>query len=155
MTRRDARPIRTPNGVAVRPPVLITGATGRVGRVVVDLLIEAGVPVRVLTHRPEAAATLPANVEVVAGDVTVPESLAAGLAGAVRRDRRPTSAGAPAPCDRRPCDGADSMRRRRWAGRAGRVGLAASAASPHGWPQAVGGGGAGGSYGNQLGQVGE
>jgi uncharacterized protein YbjT (DUF2867 family) len=63
------------------PPVLVTGATGRVGRVVVDLLIDAGVPVRALTHRSEAAATLPANVEVVTGDVTVPESLDAGLRG--------------------------------------------------------------------------
>ena len=52
------------------PPVLVTGATGRVGRVVVDLLIDAGVPVRALTHRAEAAATLPANVEVVTGDLT-------------------------------------------------------------------------------------
>ena len=42
--------------------MLVTGATGRVGRVVVDLLIDAGVPVRALTHRSEAAATLPANV---------------------------------------------------------------------------------------------
>jgi uncharacterized protein YbjT (DUF2867 family) len=57
------------------PPVLVTGATGRVGRAVVDLLIDAGVPVRALTRRPEAAATLPANVEVVTGDLTVPESL--------------------------------------------------------------------------------
>jgi NAD(P)H-binding len=63
------------------PPVLVTGATGRVGRVVVDLLIDAGVPVRALTHRAEAAATLPANVEVVTGDLTVPESLDAGLRG--------------------------------------------------------------------------
>jgi uncharacterized protein YbjT (DUF2867 family) len=63
------------------PPVLVTGATGRVGRVVVDLLIDAGVPVRALTHRPEAAATLPANVDVVTGDLTVPESLDAGLRG--------------------------------------------------------------------------
>src|SRR5207244_12426628 len=63
------------------PPVLVTGATGRVGRVVVDLLIDAGVPVRALTHRSEAAATLPANVEVVTGDLTVPESLDAGLRG--------------------------------------------------------------------------
>ena len=61
------------------PPVLVTGATGRVGRVVVDLLIDAGVPVRALTHRSETAATLPANVEVVTGDLTVPESLDAGL----------------------------------------------------------------------------
>src|SRR3954451_7558405 len=63
------------------PPVLVTGATGRVGRLVVDLLVDAGVPVRALTHRPEAAATLPAGVEVVTGDLTVPESLDRGLAG--------------------------------------------------------------------------
>jgi uncharacterized protein YbjT (DUF2867 family) len=63
------------------PPVLVTGATGRVGRVVVDLLTAAGVPVRALTHRSEAAPTLPPNVEVVAGDLTVPESLDAGLQG--------------------------------------------------------------------------
>ena len=63
------------------PPVLVTGATGRVGRVVIDLLIDAGVPVRALTHRSEAAATLPADVEVVTGDLTVPESLDAGLRG--------------------------------------------------------------------------
>ena len=63
------------------PPVLVTGATGRVGRAVVGLLIDAGVPVRALTHRSEAAAALPANVEVVTGDLTVPESLDAGLRG--------------------------------------------------------------------------
>ena len=63
------------------PPVLVTGATGRVGRVVVDLLADAGLPVRALTHRPEAAATLPADVEVVTGDLTVPESLDAALRG--------------------------------------------------------------------------
>src|SRR5204862_1223065 len=63
------------------PPVLVTGATGRVGRAVVDLLIAAGVPVRALTHRSEAATTLPANVEVVTGDLTVPGSLDAGLRG--------------------------------------------------------------------------
>ena len=63
------------------PPVLVTGATGRVGRSVVDLLLDAGVPVRALTRRPEAAATLPANVDVVTGDLTVPESLDAALRG--------------------------------------------------------------------------
>ncbi|MEU4335352.1 NAD(P)H-binding protein [Micromonospora lupini] len=57
------------------PPVLVTGATGRVGRGVVDLLTDAGVPVRALVRRPETAATLPANVEIVTGDLTVPESL--------------------------------------------------------------------------------
>ena len=61
--------------------MLVTGATGRVGRVVVDLLIAAGVPVRALIRRSEAAATLPANVEVAHGDLTVPESLDAALKG--------------------------------------------------------------------------
>ena len=61
-------------------PVLVTGATGRVGRVVVDQLLGAGVPVRALTRRP-AAAGLPAAVEVVSGDLTVPESLDVGLQG--------------------------------------------------------------------------
>jgi uncharacterized protein YbjT (DUF2867 family) len=35
--------------------VLVTGATGRVGRAVVGSLTAAGVPVRALTRRPEAA----------------------------------------------------------------------------------------------------
>lgn len=68
----------TVNGV---PPVLVTGATGRVGRAVVDLLLEAGVPVRALTHRSEAVATLPASVEVVTGDLTVPETLDGAFRG--------------------------------------------------------------------------
>ena len=63
------------------PVVLVTGATGRVGRAVVDLLIDAGVPVRALTHRSEATAALPANVEVVTGDLTVQGSLDAALRG--------------------------------------------------------------------------
>jgi len=62
-------------------PILVTGATGRVGRVVVDQLLAAGVPVRALTRRP-AEAALPPAVEVVAGDLTVPESLDAALQGA-------------------------------------------------------------------------
>lgn len=61
------------------PTVLVTGATGRVGRAVVDLLLDAAVPVRALTRRPEDAATLPASIEVVTGDLTEPESLDAGL----------------------------------------------------------------------------
>jgi uncharacterized protein YbjT (DUF2867 family) len=79
-----AAPERSSLGERMRtrvPRVLVTGATGRVGRLVVDRLVDAGVPVRALTHRSEAAATLPANVEVVTGDLTVPESLDLGLRG--------------------------------------------------------------------------
>lgn len=60
--------------------VLVTGATGRVGRLVVDELIQAGARVRSLTRQPERAA-LPANVEVATGDLTVPSSLDAALRG--------------------------------------------------------------------------
>ena len=60
----------------------MTGATGRVGRLVVDELLRAGATVRALTRRPEHAA-LPAGVEVVAGDLTVPASLDPALEGAV------------------------------------------------------------------------
>src|SRR5258708_7012665 len=63
------------------PPVLVTGATGRVGRGVVDLLIDAGVPVRALTDRPEAAGILPGQVEGVPGDLTLAASLEAGVRG--------------------------------------------------------------------------
>ena len=55
-------------------PVLVIGATGRIGRLVVAELQNAGVPVRALTRRP-ANAALPATVDVVAGDLTVPASL--------------------------------------------------------------------------------
>jgi uncharacterized protein YbjT (DUF2867 family) len=62
-------------------PVLVTGATGRVGRAVVDLLVEGGVSVRALTRGSEADAALPANVEVVTGDLTEPASLEPALDG--------------------------------------------------------------------------
>jgi uncharacterized protein YbjT (DUF2867 family) len=60
--------------------ILVIGATGRVGREVVGELLAAGQPVRALTRRPEEAG-LPAGVEVVAGDLTAPESLDACLQG--------------------------------------------------------------------------
>ena len=62
-------------------PILVTGATGRVGRLVVDELLRAGAPVRALTRRPDSA-SLPAAVDVVAGDLTDPSSLDAALDGA-------------------------------------------------------------------------
>jgi uncharacterized protein YbjT (DUF2867 family) len=63
-----------------RSVVLVTGATGRIGRLVVNEILRAGVPVRALTRRPENAA-LPDRVEVVGGDFTAPESLDAALLG--------------------------------------------------------------------------
>jgi uncharacterized protein YbjT (DUF2867 family) len=65
---------------SLRAPVLIVGATGRIGRAVVDALLQADVPVRALTRRP-ASAELPAGVEAVAGDLTVPASLDDALDG--------------------------------------------------------------------------
>jgi len=58
----------------------VSGATGRVGRLVVDELLSAGVPVRALTRRPQNAA-LPAGAKVVAGDLTDPASLDEALEG--------------------------------------------------------------------------
>ena len=62
-------------------PILVTGATGRVGRLVVDELLRAGTSVRALTRKRDSA-NLPADVEVVAGDLTDPASLDAALDGA-------------------------------------------------------------------------
>lgn len=60
--------------------ILVTGATGLVGRQVVDHLLAAGVTVRALTRDP-AAAALPAQVEVVQGDLTEPATVAPALDG--------------------------------------------------------------------------
>ncbi|RJQ82296.1 NAD-dependent epimerase/dehydratase family protein [Pseudonocardiaceae bacterium YIM PH 21723] len=57
--------------------VLVTGATGNVGRHVVDLLLGAGESVRAVTRRPDSAG-LPDGVDVRGGDL----SDAAGLADA-------------------------------------------------------------------------
>jgi uncharacterized protein YbjT (DUF2867 family) len=63
--------------------VLVSGATGNVGRRVVDRLLAAGAPVRALTRQPETAG-LPAGVEVVGGGLTEPDALAKALAGVDR-----------------------------------------------------------------------
>lgn len=60
--------------------ILVTGATGTVGRLVVDELLPAGQQVRALTRNP-AKAGLPEGVEVVAGDLARPETLAAAFDG--------------------------------------------------------------------------
>ena len=63
--------------------VLVTGATGNVGRHVVDMLLDADVDVRALTRRPSVA-RLPAMAEVCQGDLYRPSSLADALRGVDR-----------------------------------------------------------------------
>lgn len=60
--------------------ILVTGATGTVGRQVVRQLLLAGVLVRAMTRNP-ATANLPDGVEVVQGDLALPETLSAALEG--------------------------------------------------------------------------
>ncbi|MGI5193571.1 NAD(P)H-binding protein [Streptomyces sp. CA-288835] len=60
--------------------ILVTGATGTVGRQVVAELLARGHAVRALT-RDAATANLPADVEVVQGDLTEPDSLIPALEG--------------------------------------------------------------------------
>ncbi|AGA27237.1 SDR family oxidoreductase [Singulisphaera acidiphila] len=59
--------------------ILVTGATGNVGRRVVSDLLRTGARVRALTRNPDTA-NLPAGVEVVRGDLSVPRSLDGCLA---------------------------------------------------------------------------
>jgi uncharacterized protein YbjT (DUF2867 family) len=54
--------------------ILVVGGTGNVGRQVVHQLASAGADFRAMTRNPEAA-DLPPQVEVVRGDLTVPETL--------------------------------------------------------------------------------
>lgn len=60
--------------------ILVTGATGNVGRHVVDGLLANGVQVRALVRNPSLAG-LPPEVELVQGDLTDPESVSAAVDG--------------------------------------------------------------------------
>jgi uncharacterized protein YbjT (DUF2867 family) len=60
--------------------VLVTGATGQIGSEVVSQLHGAGCRVRAMTRNPPSA-NLPADVEVVRGDLTAPGTLDACLQG--------------------------------------------------------------------------
>ncbi len=61
--------------------ILVTGATGIVGREVVRQLLAAGRDVRVLTRDPARAAGFGGAVEVVTGDLGRPDTLDAALTG--------------------------------------------------------------------------
>jgi uncharacterized protein YbjT (DUF2867 family) len=54
--------------------ILVIGATGNVGRQVVSQLLATNVRVRALARNPDSA-NLPAQVEIVRGDLTIPATL--------------------------------------------------------------------------------
>lgn len=60
--------------------ILVTGATGRVGRHVVEQLVNRGAKVRVLTRNP-AKTNVPAGVEIAKGDLLDIEALRAAFDG--------------------------------------------------------------------------
>ncbi|WP_406316531.1 NAD(P)H-binding protein [Streptosporangium sp. NBC_01639] len=60
--------------------ILVTGATGTVGRPLVGVLAGEGVKVRAVTRDPQAAG-LPTGVEVVVGDPSRPDTMSAVLEG--------------------------------------------------------------------------
>jgi uncharacterized protein YbjT (DUF2867 family) len=70
-----------PAAAAAAGPVVVAGAGGRTGRLVVRELVAAGVRVRALVRDP-AGARFPAGVEVLAADARDPGTLAAPLTGA-------------------------------------------------------------------------
>ena len=78
--------------------ILVTGATGNVGRQVVSQLLRRGTHVRALTRNPQSAG-LPHEVDVVRGDLAFPETLdavAEGAEAAFLLWRLPTTDTAPA-----------------------------------------------------------
>ena len=71
------------------PPILVTGAAGRVGgvgRAVVELLRQRGLPVRALVHRDDdrAAPLRAMGAEVMVGDLTRIEDVSRALDGVAR-----------------------------------------------------------------------
>ena len=60
--------------------MLVTGATGTVGRQTVSQLLGAGAAVRALTRHTDAA-RLPGDVDVVGGDLSDPDTVASALEG--------------------------------------------------------------------------
>jgi len=69
-----------------RPKILVAGATGRTGAVVVSELLEAGYPVRALVRRQDerSAALRARGVEIAVGNMTDVERVAAAMQGVQR-----------------------------------------------------------------------
>jgi uncharacterized protein YbjT (DUF2867 family) len=72
--------------------ILVTGATGIIGRPLVDLLVDRGAKVRAIT-RDLRAAGLPIGVEVVEGDPSKPDTIAPVLDGVTGLFINPRSVG--------------------------------------------------------------
>jgi uncharacterized protein YbjT (DUF2867 family) len=72
--------------------LLITGATGTIGRPLIDALVNEDVKVRAVTHDPQAA-NLPAGVEVVEGDLSRPDTIAPFLEGVTALFLHPRAVG--------------------------------------------------------------
>ncbi|GGN54888.1 nucleotide-diphosphate-sugar epimerase [Streptomyces kronopolitis] len=76
-----ANPTHPAHSPESAPVIVVTGATGNIGRRLVDHLLADGAAVRALTRDP-ARAALPAGAETVRADLTGAQDLAPLLAGA-------------------------------------------------------------------------
>jgi uncharacterized protein YbjT (DUF2867 family) len=72
--------------------ILVTGATGTIGRPLIDVLVGEGARVRAVTRNPQAAG-LPAEVEVVEGDPSRPDMIAPLLEGVTALFLHPRAVG--------------------------------------------------------------
>ena len=72
--------------------LLVTGATGTIGRPLIDILVNQGAKVRAVTHNPHAAGLL-AEVEVVEGDLARPDTIAPFLDGVTALFLHPRAVG--------------------------------------------------------------
>jgi len=72
--------------------ILVTGATGTVGRPLIAVLSAAGVDIRAVTRKGQAAG-LPAHVEVVAGDPSRNDTIAPALRGVTALFLHPRAVG--------------------------------------------------------------
>jgi uncharacterized protein YbjT (DUF2867 family) len=72
--------------------LLVTGATGTIGRPLIDVLINEGAKVRAITHDPGPTG-LPEGVEVVAADLSHPDTAAPALEGVTALFLHPRAVG--------------------------------------------------------------
>jgi NAD(P)-dependent dehydrogenase (short-subunit alcohol dehydrogenase family) len=70
-----------PQAAASRMTVLVVGATGSIGHLVVEEAARQGCTVRALVRNPGKACELPAQAQGVVGDVTRPETLSDAVDG--------------------------------------------------------------------------